>query len=161
MSFEVYDMEPPLISILSPQNKNYSTNIIWANVTLSEAGSWCGRNLDSSTNVSMTNSSGNWNDKMRNLTDGSHNIRFYCNDTVGNIGISNTIYFFSCLADVTGPNNTKDNKIDMRDIGYISNKFMTTPSSPNWDINADLNDDGVVNMRDIGIATSRFGKTCQ
>ena len=115
--------------------------------------------MDNNPNVTMTNSSGNWNDKMRNLTDGSHNIRFYCNDTSSNTASSDLIQFSYCFADITGPTTgVSDGKVDMRDIGYVVGKFGTTPSSLKWDSNADLNGDGVVNMRDIGIATSRFGK---
>ena len=159
---------PPVITIIYPQNRNYSTMSIWANITLDKDGSWCGRSLDGQANVTMTNSSGNWNNRMRNgttdLTDGPHTVRFYCNDTTGSMG-TNTMNFYSCLSDVTGQGNVLDRTVNMRDIGYISGKFGATPSSPNWDPNADLtgptgDPDGVVNMRDVGLATSRFGKTC-
>jgi hypothetical protein len=32
------------------------------------------------------------------------------------------------------------------------------PSNPSWNANMDINDDDVVNMRDIGIACSNFGQ---
>jgi len=50
----------------------------------------------------------------------------------------------------------RDGTVDMRDIQYLIMRFMTNPSSPNWNPNADINDDGVVNMRDINIAVINF-----
>jgi hypothetical protein len=49
-------------------------------------------------------------------------------------------------------------RVDVRDIAYICLKFQTTPSSPNWNPNCDMNSDGVVNMTDIATACSNFGK---
>lgn len=33
-----------------------------------------------------------------------------------------------------------------------------TPADPSWDVTMDLNDDGIVNMRDVGMAVGNFGK---
>ncbi len=49
-----------------------------------------------------------------------------------------------------------DNIINMRDISAVILVFNTTPSSPNWNPDADLNNDGVVNMRDISILVQTF-----
>jgi PKD repeat protein len=59
--------------------------------------------------------------------------------------------------DVTGPYGTPDGKVDMRDIGALVTRYLTTPSSPKWDPNCDLNGDGVVDMRDMGIASNNVG----
>jgi hypothetical protein len=45
----------------------------------------------------------------------------------------------------------------MRDIGTICSKFMTSEASPNWDPDLDINDDEIVNMRDIALACANFG----
>lgn len=89
------DTTPPIVTIQSPSNQTYATTSVWANVTLSEAGGWCGRNLDGTTNVSLSNTTGNWNNLMTGLSDSSHNLRFYCNDTNGNMNTSsaNIVYF--------------------------------------------------------------------
>jgi hypothetical protein len=50
----------------------------------------------------------------------------------------------------------KDNIINMRDISAVILVFNTTPSSPNWNPEADLNKDDVVNMRDISILVQTF-----
>jgi len=51
-----------------------------------------------------------------------------------------------------------DGSVDMRDIGAIFTKFMTTPTDPEWNPNMDINGDNVVNMRDISIACGNFMK---
>jgi hypothetical protein len=51
-----------------------------------------------------------------------------------------------------------DGRVDMRDIMYLIIHFGTTPTSPNWNPNCDINNDGTVNMRDIQIAILNFNK---
>jgi hypothetical protein len=51
-----------------------------------------------------------------------------------------------------------DGTVNMRDVQYLILRFNTNPSSPNWNINADINDDSTVNMRDVQIAILNFGK---
>lgn len=58
------------------------------------------------------------------------------------------------LADIN-----KDGHVDTRDIAFLISLFNTTPTSPNWNPNADLNKDLKVSMRDISIACQDFGKT--
>jgi len=58
------------------------------------------------------------------------------------------------LADVN-----KDGYVDMRDIAFMIRLFSTTPASPNWNPNADLDKDLIVGMRDVFIALQDFGKT--
>ncbi|MEM2089854.1 MAG: C25 family cysteine peptidase [Candidatus Pacearchaeota archaeon] len=87
------DTTPPVISIISPVNASYNTRNIWANVSLNEPGSWCGYSLDGSLNVSMTKISTTYFARlMENLAESQHSLRFYCNDTQGNMG-SALVYF--------------------------------------------------------------------
>jgi hypothetical protein len=51
-----------------------------------------------------------------------------------------------------------DKTVNMRDIQYLILLFNTNPSSPNWNPNADINNDGTVNMRDIQIAILYFNQ---
>ena len=61
--------------------------------------------------------------------------------------------------DVTGPTiGVYDRTVNMRDIQYIISLFNTTPISPNWNPNADINNDGIVNMRDVQIAILHFNQ---
>ena len=85
---EVQDNKPPTISILSPENKTYSTRDIFLTFTIDEAFTWIGYSLDEQTNQSITG-----NTSLLSLSDGLHAITVYANDTVGNMGKSNTVYF--------------------------------------------------------------------
>ena len=55
-------------------------------------------------------------------------------------------------------NQASTKVVDMRDINYTILLFNTNSSSPNWKPNADINNDGTVNMRDIQIAILNFNK---
>jgi hypothetical protein len=46
----------------------------------------------------------------------------------------------------------------MRDINYTIGKFNGKPGDPKWVPNADVNDDNVINMRDIHIAILNFNR---
>jgi len=88
------DCTPPIVTISSPTNTTYAADGTWFNVTLNEAGSWCGRSLDKAANVSMVNSTGNWNNYTTGIAKGSHNVTFCCNDTSNNMNCSApTVYF--------------------------------------------------------------------
>jgi parallel beta-helix repeat protein len=51
-----------------------------------------------------------------------------------------------------------DGRVNMRDIATIVNFFSTKPNSPNWNPNADINNDGTVNMKDIAMAVAHFNQ---
>jgi parallel beta-helix repeat protein len=51
-----------------------------------------------------------------------------------------------------------DGTVNVRDIQYMIILFNTRPSSPNWNSNADVNNDNMVNMRDIMIAILHFNQ---
>jgi len=61
------------------------------------------------------------------------------------------------VGDVTGLNRKPDGRVNMVDVAYLVMLFDTKPGSPKWDPTADLNGDGVVNMKDINVAMSNFG----
>jgi parallel beta-helix repeat protein len=149
-----------VITILSPQNKSYGTLSVWANATLDKAGNWCGRSLDNGANVTMTNSSGNWNNKMTGLGSGTHTVKFFCNDTSGNMAY-NTTQFFYCYSDITGPTvGVPDGTVNMRDINLLITNFNYKCGESRFNPMYDLNDDCTVNMRDINIAIMNFNKKC-
>lgn len=87
------DTTPPTITIESPTDSTYYQNSVWINVTLDEEGSWCGVSLNGSANQSLTNSGDNWNLDLSVPSGGSNNVRIYCNDTAGNMGASEEVYF--------------------------------------------------------------------
>jgi hypothetical protein len=96
----IYDLQeldiiPPIINILSPTNITYTTKSTWFNVSLNEVGNSCLYSLDNSANISMTNSSGNWNAQNSSMTDGSHSVKFSCSDISGNMNSSMENSYFS------------------------------------------------------------------
>jgi len=52
-----------------------------------------------------------------------------------------------------------DKKVDMIDIGFVSQGYGSTPTSPNWDLRCDLNSDDKIDMKDIGIVCKYYGCT--
>jgi len=58
------------------------------------------------------------------------------------------------VGDVNG-----DGKVDMKDVGYVSRRFMCVPGDPLWDAAADFNRDGKTNMVDIGTVARHFGES--
>jgi parallel beta-helix repeat protein len=78
---------PPAISILSPISKLYNQSTIPLTFILNEQTNWIAYSLDGKQNVTLTG-----NSAVGNLTNGSHNIVIYVNNTYGNIG-SQTVSF--------------------------------------------------------------------
>jgi hypothetical protein len=88
------DTTPPTITILSPQNKTFDAKNIPLIFTINESTSWISYSLDGQSNVTITS-----NATLFGLSDGTHTVIVYANDTSGNIGASETVYF----ADDTTP----------------------------------------------------------
>jgi len=51
-----------------------------------------------------------------------------------------------------------DGITNMKDIAYLVSLFQAKPNKPNWNPNADVNNDGVVDMKDIAIAVYYFNQ---
>ncbi|MCX6817450.1 MAG: DUF2341 domain-containing protein [Candidatus Aenigmarchaeota archaeon] len=77
------DTTPPLVIIDSPQNITYNNLSIWFNLTSNEDIDSCLLDYGYG-NISLTNSSGNWNYNNASMINGVYEAIFYCNDTVGN-----------------------------------------------------------------------------
>jgi peptide/nickel transport system substrate-binding protein len=82
------EIMPPTIVVLSPINETYDTRNVSLIFTVNKATSWIGYSLDGAANVTITG-----NTTLTSLSYGSHRIVVYANDTYGNMGISNTVYF--------------------------------------------------------------------
>lgn len=85
---------PPTITIMSPQNTTYSETPVNLTFTLSEPAHWIGYSLDGQANETITGNT------TINISDGSHHLRIYANDTGDNMGSSLKIYF---TVDTTSP----------------------------------------------------------
>jgi uncharacterized protein YneR len=82
------DTTPPTITILSPVSTTYYISQIFLEFSISEETTWVGYSLDEQNNITI---SGNTNIPV--ASEGTHKIVIYANDTIGNMGKSNTIYF--------------------------------------------------------------------
>jgi len=82
------DTTPPEITILSPQNMTYTNTSIPLTFAVNETTSWIGYSLDEKANVTIKE-----NTTLTGLSEGTHSIVVYANDTSGNMGASETVYF--------------------------------------------------------------------
>jgi hypothetical protein len=96
---------------------------------------------------------------------GNYTISAYAEPLPDDIDTANNN--FTCLipvhvgvaGDITGPyQGEPDGKVGMRDITWIIIHFNGKPGDPRWLPNCDINNDNVINMRDIQIAIVNFGK---
>jgi hypothetical protein len=82
------DTQPPTISILAPQNTTYTTTSIPLIFAVNESAHWIGYSLDNQANVTIAG-----NMTLTNLVNGTHSIVVCANDTSGNMGMSNMVFF--------------------------------------------------------------------
>ncbi len=85
-----YEITPPAIAILSPQNQTYTNRTVPLTYAIYDFSpiSWTGYSLDGQANMTITG-----NTTLAGLSFGSHNVSVYSNDTYGNMGSSETVYF--------------------------------------------------------------------
>jgi len=81
-----YGTVAPKVQITFPENKTYS------NVTLSykinRGTQWMGYSLDNHSNVTIKKET-----NLLGLSEGDHKVTIYANDSLGNMGSSNTVFF--------------------------------------------------------------------
>ncbi len=101
VSFTV-DNAAPIIGNVSIQNITYFKKDLELACTINEPFSWIAYSLDNQANVTIktantidnrTNEIQQAKTNLTDLTEGSHSITIYVNDTAGNIGASQTITF--------------------------------------------------------------------
>ena len=97
---EFPDITPPIISIVSPENKTYTVNHVSLNFTVSETTSWIGYSLDGQAIVTIAG-----NTTLSGLPGGSHSLVVYARDTAGYTGASETNYF--SIAQKTEPEQSE------------------------------------------------------
>ena len=83
------DSNPPIITVLSPRGGIYASPQLELNIAVDKPISWLGYSLDSQTNVTTVG-----NTTLPYLADGTHHLVIYANDTYGNIGSSDPVYFY-------------------------------------------------------------------
>jgi parallel beta-helix repeat protein len=85
---EPFTATPPQITLLSPVNQVYNESSVDLVFTTDEAANWTGYSLDGEQNVTVTG-----NITIADLPNGSHTLAVYANDTLGNMGTSETVFF--------------------------------------------------------------------
>jgi hypothetical protein len=83
-----YGTVPPEISVVSPENKNYTSSNVSLTFTVNKPVVWMGYSLDGQETVTVTG-----NTTLAGLTNGSHNVTVYAKDTFENTDTSETIIF--------------------------------------------------------------------
>jgi len=117
------DTAPPTICILSPENKTFAVNHVPLIFTVNESLSWMCYSLDDQPNVTITQ-----NTTLTGLLDGTHRVVVYANDTFGNMGASEMVYF----ADDTTPPN-------MANVSQVPSKTNVWPEDE-VNVNASITD---------------------
>jgi hypothetical protein len=81
---------PPAITVLSPQNQTYYDSAVPLNFTVYDYSpiSWMGYSLDGEANVTISG-----NTTLFGLSDGTHVLTAYANDTTGYMGSSSEVFF--------------------------------------------------------------------
>jgi hypothetical protein len=60
--------------------------------------------------------------------------------------------------DLTGPSGLPDGKCDIIDVAFVAVAYGTRPGDPNWNPQADLNSDGIINIIDVATVAYDYGK---
>lgn len=81
-----YGTVAPMILITSPQNMTYQQVLL--SYTVNKPVVWIGYSIDGKPNVTISEPT-----RLTGLSQGSHRITLYANDSAGNMGVSNTVYF--------------------------------------------------------------------
>lgn len=142
--------------------ENFGTSTETFNLTVYANTSFVASENVSLSSGNLTNVTFTWN--TTGFEYGNYTLTAYATPVPGETDTANSNctggwVFVSLVGDVTGPNGVPDGKVDIRDVHYIAMYYGTTPSSPNWNANADINNDGKVDIRDVHIAAENYGKS--
>ncbi len=96
------DLTSPVITIISPENRTYGETGIWMNITLNEAGSVCMYSIDGGQNQTMNKLNDTYFYRFASVGEGTHKVKFFCNDTAGNWGSAQEFF----TVDLTAPTVT-------------------------------------------------------
>ena len=93
ISVTVNDTVAPVVTVNSPTNTTYTVASVILNVTLNEEGT-CIYSFDAgTTNVSMVTADNLTFTKSLSLSNAAHVVNYYCNDTTGNLNVSENVSF--------------------------------------------------------------------
>ena len=81
-----YGTVAPRVQITSPENKTYSE--VSLAFTVNRGTQWMGYSIDNQANVTIKIET-----TLSGLSEGAHNVTIYANDSLGNTGSSNAVFF--------------------------------------------------------------------
>jgi hypothetical protein len=58
---------------------------------------------------------------------------------------------------IEGDINT-DGKVDQNDLGMLATAYGSTPTEPNWNLSADINGNKIVEVQDLFVIGTNYGK---
>jgi len=143
------DNTPPIISIQSPkEGGNYSSVSVRLNFTAEDLRSGVNEtayNLDGTGNITIAG-----NTTVRGLAPYDHSIIVYAWDKVDEFGYCE-VQFTVHPGDISD-----DLKVNIVDLAYLADVFLSQSGDPDWNENADLNCDDTVNVHDLVIMANYF-----
>jgi N-acetylneuraminic acid mutarotase len=83
-----YGKVPPFIDVVSPGSQPYNESSVLLVFTVDKLVNWMGYSLDGQDNVTVTG-----NTTLDGVPNGLHNVTVYAKDTLGNVGVSETVSF--------------------------------------------------------------------
>jgi len=136
-----------ILALISPlDNGYYYKERVPLNYSIEPTNTSLAYSLDGGSNVSL---SGNISLYVSN---GRHQLRVV--ESVSGITLA-AVSFSYCLADVN-----MDRKIDMADVSQISTAYGRMCGDVDYKPELDLDEDCIVDIRDIALAAARIGKFC-
>jgi parallel beta-helix repeat protein len=87
---------------------------------------------------------------------GNYTIKAVADTVLGEIDTLDNTYIYGIVLVTVSGDVTGEGICDMQDISILIDKFLKTPSNPQWDANCDINNDNVIDMADISIAIDHF-----
>ena len=137
------DTIAPTITIISPTSSNYSNSLLELNISLNEDGLTCQYSIDSGLNNSMDQVNSTYFNSTHIFTEGNHLIKFYCNDTINNTGMSS----INIDVDLTNPNVSIVYPVDTTEYTTSNDIDLNFTASDNYELsNCKYSLDGTSNV---------------
>ncbi len=115
-----YGTVAPKVQITSPENKTYSS--VTLSFKVNRVNQWIGYSLDNHQNVTIKTET-----NLLGLSEGGHNITIYANDSLGNMGSSNAVFFsidtLPPILEILVPQNQTYDVIDIQLTFTINEAF--------------------------------------
>ena len=96
---------------------------------------------------------------------GNYTLQAIADAVPGEVDTANNVFMYNISVHVGVPGDVSstvpgsyDGRVDLKDIAYLVDKFNTWNGKAGWDPNADVNCDGICNMRDTAIAVANFNQ---